>query len=180
MIGSESCWGTPCGNLRTAALAMLVVLTALGCGDSGTNPDRVTTTTTSAPTTTTTTVSTTTTTSTATTSTTTTSAAPQLIGSFRVENTPCVAPGSGSVSCRFVATGTGGNPPYTFNWRFEANNRTATPSGQQVDPALGCEFAAGVTTFQVAITLTTRDSIGNLATTTGTQQIARASGACGT
>lgn len=179
MTGSKSRTGTWCRHGGAAATAILV-LTALGCGDSGTNPDRVTTTTTSAAPTTTTSIASTTTTTMATTSTTTTSGAPQLVGSFRVENTPCVARNTGSVSCRFVATATGGNPPYTFTWRFEANNNSATPSGPQVDPVLGCEFSAGVTTFQVNVTLTTRDSIGNLATVTGAQQIARASGTCGT
>jgi hypothetical protein len=57
---------------------------------------------------------------------------------------------------------------------------TATPSGQQVDPVLGCDLAAGVTTFNVNITLTIMDSPRATVTVTGTQQIARAAGNCGT
>jgi hypothetical protein len=57
---------------------------------------------------------------------------------------------------------------------------TATPSGQQVDPAFGCDIAAGVATFNVGITLTITDANRSNATVTGTQQITRAAGACGT
>ena len=86
------------------------------------------------------------------------------------------------MSCRFIATATGGTPGYTFNWRFlnPANNNSSTPSGQQVDPVLGCDIAAGVATFNVNITLTIIDATRAMATVTGTQQIARAAGACGT
>jgi hypothetical protein len=45
---------------------------------------------------------------------------------------------------------------------------------------LGCDFAAGVTTFQVNITLTITDASRARATVTGSQQITRAAGACGT
>jgi hypothetical protein len=85
------------------------------------------------------------------------------------------------VSCRFIATATGGTPGYTFNWRFVGpTGNTATPSGQQVDPVLGCDIASGVATFNVSITLTIMDSTRATATVTGTQQITRAAGACGT
>ena len=161
-----------------AALMAAIVLAATGCGGGGAGPDQVTTT--SSSTSTTTSAATTTTSSTATTSTTTTSI-PALSGSFRVENTPCIANSSGSVSCRFIASASGGTPSYTFNWRFVGpTNNSATPSGQQVDPVLGCDIATGVATFNVNITLTITDAAPSTATVTGSQQITRAAGACGT
>jgi hypothetical protein len=85
------------------------------------------------------------------------------------------------VSCRFIATATGGTPSYTFDWRFVGpTGNTATPNGQQVDPVLGCDIAAGVATFNVDITLTITDAARSRVTVTGTQQIARAAGTCGT
>jgi len=85
------------------------------------------------------------------------------------------------VSCKFIATATGGTPSYTFDWRFVGpTNNTATPNGQQVDPVLGCDIATGVATFNVNITLTIMDSTRATATVTGTQQITRAAGTCGT
>jgi hypothetical protein len=92
-----------------------------------------------------------------------------------------VAPGQGSVSCKFIATATGGTPSYTFDWRFVGpTGNTATPNGQQVDPVLGCDIATGVATFNVNITLTIRDAARSTVTVTGSQQIARAAGNCGT
>jgi len=167
-----------------AALMAAVVLAGAGCGGGSTTPTPVTT---STPSTSPTTIASTTTTSapattTTTTPATTTTSIPALTGSFRVEGTPCVAGASGSVSCRFIASASGGTPPYTFNWRFfnPSNNNSSTPSGQQVDPVLGCDIATGVATFQVSITLTIMDASRASTTVTGSQQIARAAGACGT
>ena len=159
-----------------AALMAAVVLAGAGCGGGSTTPTPVTT---STPSTSPTTIASTTTTSAPAT---TTTSIPALTGSFRVEQTPCVAGASGSVSCKFIASASGGTPPYTFNWRFfnPSNNNSSTPSGQQVDPVLGCDIATGVPTFQVSITLTIMDASRASTTVTGSQQIARAAGACGT
>jgi hypothetical protein len=179
MIAPSGTRGFPWHAHGRAALMAAIVMAAAGCGGGDTSPTPVTTTS-SIATTSTTSVATTTTSSTATTSTTTTSI-PALSGSFRVENTPCIANSSGSVSCRFIATATGGTPSYTFDWRFVGpTNNSATPSGQQVDPVLGCDIAAGVATFNVNITLTITDAARSTATVTGSQQITRAAGACGT
>lgn len=103
-----------------------------------------------------------------------------LTGAIAVQNTPCVAPATGSVSCRFAASASGGQGPYAFSWSFAAPLSTATATGQQVSPDLGCSFSAGVVTFNVTIALTVTPASGSAVTVSGSQQIARAAGACGT
>lgn len=127
---------------------------------------------------------TTTTVATTTIASTTTTSIPGLAGSIAVQNLPCIAPASGQVSCTFAASATGGQAPYTFSWRFTnpANNVVVNVNGPQVRPELGCNVAsgAGTATFNLAIVLTVTPASGAPATTNGTQQIARAAGACGT
>ena len=167
----------------TLAVATILISGA-GCG-SPTNGDRVTTTiaTTTIAATTTTTVPATTTTVGSTSTTTT------IIGvldaRIDIQNTPCVAPGTGPVSCTFTGSATtGGRTPYTFNWRFtnSTNNQVVTASGQTARPELACGFLAGVATFNVRVELTVRDSSSPSAGNTDTRdvQITRAAGACGT
>lgn len=160
----------------------LVLSAGAGCG-SPTSGDRVTTTvaTTTIAATTTTTVPATTTTV-GSTSTTTTSIG-VLDARIDLQNTPCVAPGSGPVSCTFTGSATtGGRTPYTFNWRFTnfANNQVVTATGQTARPELACGFLAGVATFNIRAELTVRDSSNSSNTDTRDVQITRAAGACGT
>jgi hypothetical protein len=105
-----------------------------------------------------------------------------LAASISVRNTPCVAPSAGPVSCQFVAIRSGGVTPYSTEWQFRnpANNQTVELDGSTVSPTLGCGYSSGVTTFNLAITLTVRESTGTRVTVTGNQQVARAAGACGT
>jgi hypothetical protein len=106
-----------------------------------------------------------------------------LTGTIAVQNLPCVAPGSGQVTCTFAASATGGQAPYTFNWRFTnpANNVVVNVNNsQQARPELGCGFSTGVVTFNLAIALTVTPASGAPTTVNQNQQIARAAGACGT
>jgi hypothetical protein len=161
-----------------AVLGVAIVATAgAGCGGSKPGPTPVTTTVA-----TTTVASTSTTTVPANTSTTTTSIG-VLDARIDLQNTPCVAPGSGAVSCTFTGSGSsGGRPPYTFAWRFTnfANAQVVTATGQNAQPELGCNFLAGVATFNVRAELTIRDTSNAANTDTRDVQVARAAGACGT
>ncbi len=101
--------------------------------------------------------------------------------SIGVQNTPCVAPGTGAVSCTFAGTASGATGPYAFSWRFTSpTGSVVTATTQNVQPALECGFAPGVATFQLAIALTVTPTAGTAATVTSTQQVARAAGTCGT
>lgn len=101
--------------------------------------------------------------------------------SMRAEETPCVAPGSGPVSCVFVASTNGGTSPFTYRWTFSTPLANVTIEGQRVSPELGCGFAAGVTTFDIQIALRVLQTGGGPdATTSNNQQVARLAGACGT
>jgi hypothetical protein len=106
----------------------------------------------------------------------------QLTGTLNTENLPCVAPSSGNVTCRFVATAAGGQPSYQFSWRFinPANNEVVTGTANPISPALGCGFSSGVTTFNMQVSVTITDSGGSSITLAGFRQIARADGACST
>lgn len=100
---------------------------------------------------------------------------------FTVQSTPCVAPATGSVSCTFAGSATGGTAPYSYSWRFTSPTGTVvTAATQDARPALECGFSAGVVTFQLTVALTVTPATGTAATVTGTQQVARAAGACGT
>jgi len=156
---------------RRAALASTAVALCATCG-GGTGPS--TTTTTTAPATTTTTTSTTTTAPT-------TTSIPVLTGSFAVQNTPCVAPSTGPVTCRFVASASGGEGPYRFDWRITAPNgaNVRVDNQQQTSPEIGCGFSTGVATFNVTVVLTITPASGAPITVNGTQVIARNSGVCG-
>ena len=112
--------------------ALIGAVLGANCGSKTPTRDGSTSTT-STPTTTTTVPPTTTTTSTATTSSTTTTSIPGLDARIDIQNAPCVAPGSGPVSCTFTGSATtGGRTPYTFNWRFTnfANNQVVTVNGR--------------------------------------------------
>jgi hypothetical protein len=162
-------------------LAVAIALSAT-CGSSpAPTPVSTTVPTTTVASTTTTTVPATTTTI----GSTTTTSIGVLDARIDIQNTPCVAPGSGPVSCTFTGSATtGGRTPYTFNWRFTnfANNQVVTATGQTARPELACGFLAGVVTFNVRAELTVRDSSNPNATNTDTRdvQITRAAGACGT
>ena len=158
---------------RRAALASAALVLCATCGGGSTGPNTTTTTTAPATTTTTTTPPTTTTTPT-------TTSIPVLTGSFAVQNTPCVAPSTGPVTCRFVASASGGEGPYRFDWRI------STPSGnvrvdnqQQTSPELGCGFSTGAATFNVTVVLTITPASGAAITVNGTQQVGRDKGNCG-
>ena len=165
---------------------MILTAAIVLSGTCGSNPaptpvsTTVPTTTIASTTTTTTPVTTTTIGSTSTT----TTSIPGLDARIDIQNTPCVAPGSGPVSCTFTgASTTGGRTPYTFNWRFTnfANNQVVTVNGQMnARPELGCGFLAGVATFNIRAELTVRDSSNTTNTDTRDVQITRAAGACGT
>ncbi len=163
-------------------LAVAIVLS----GTCGSNPAPTPTPVTTVPTTTVASTTTTTvpatTTTIGSTSTTTTSIA-VLDARIDLQNTPCVAPGSGPVSCTFTGSATtGGRTPYTFSWRFTnfANNQVVTATGQTARPELACGFLAGVATFNIRAELTVRDSSNTTNTDTRDVQITRAAGACGT
>jgi hypothetical protein len=102
--------------------------------------------------------------------------------SINVLNTPCTAPSSGAVTCRFSGSAAGAPSPFTFNWRFTnpANNQAITATGQEVQPELGCNVSSGVVTFNLSVSLTATGGNGASTTVTGSQQIARLKGACGT
>jgi len=104
-----------------------------------------------------------------------------LTGTLNTENLPCIAPSAGPVTCRFVATAAGAQPPYQFSWRFTnpANNTVTTGSGTPQSPELGCGFSSGVTTFNLGVSVTISGG-GQSITLNGSRQIARAAGACGT
>jgi hypothetical protein len=106
----------------------------------------------------------------------------QLVGSFSVSNTPCIAAQSGNVSCTFNGSASGGQPPYTFSWTFTnpANSQIITNTGQAVSPALGCGISSGVATFNLGVSLKITPSSGSAITVTGSQQIGRKAGDCGT
>ena len=106
----------------------------------------------------------------------------QLTGTLNTENLPCIAPGSGNVTCRFVATAAGGRSPYQFNWRFTnpTNGQVTTGSGTPQSPDLGCSFSTGVTSFNLGVSVTISDNGGSSITLNGSRVIARAAGACGT
>ena len=124
---------------------VIAVMILAGAGCSGGN----------GPTSTTTTVPpTSTTTSTVPATTTSTTSVPGVIGSFTVQNLPCIAPASGNVSCTFVGSASGFSGTPRFDWTFVAPLGTQTSTGPQVRPDLGCGYSVGVRTFQVAITLT--------------------------
>ena len=104
-----------------------------------------------------------------------------LVVSFSVRNTPCIAPATGQVSCQFAVALSGGLPPYTYEWQFRSpNGRQAEERGTIVSPVLGCDYSAGVGQFNVAVTLTVRQSGGSPVTITGNQLVVRAANACGT
>jgi hypothetical protein len=92
-----------------------------------------------------------------------------------VQNTPCVAPNAGAISCTFAGSATGGRAPYTFSWVFTnpANNSTVNFSGANAKPELGCGFSTGVATFSVRAVLTVRDASGTTETEDRNQQMTR-------
>jgi hypothetical protein len=100
--------------------------------------------------------------------------------SWRADNTPCVAPSNGPVTCEFIASTNGGQVPFTYNWNFVGPSNNTTETGQRVRPTFGCGLSSGSTSFDVTVTLTVRDNAGATATMVERQQIAREKGACGT
>lgn len=103
-----------------------------------------------------------------------------LTASMRADETPCVAPGSGPVSCVFVASTEGGTAPFTYRWTFSTPTANVTVEGQRVSPELGCGFASGVTTFEIQIALRVSQSGGGAdAMASNNQQVARQAGSCG-
>ena len=104
-----------------------------------------------------------------------------LTGTLNTENLPCVAPSAGPLTCRFVATAAGAQPPYQFSWRFTnpATNTVVTGGGTPQSPELGCGFSSGVTSFNLGVSVTISGG-GQSITVNGSRQIARAAGACGT
>jgi hypothetical protein len=119
---------------------------------------------------------------------------PQPPATFRVDDEPCVAPAAGAVSCRFVVTSPGifvpipANGPaqydssYSYNWRFTnpANGRGVEVNGVAWRPPMDCTFAPGAGTFTVSIRLTVHRAFDYYTTGTGTVQVTRPPGACGT
>lgn len=105
-----------------------------------------------------------------------------LTGTLNTENLPCIAPATGSLSCRFVATAAGGRSPYQFSWRFTnpVNGQVVMGSGTPQSPDLGCGFSSGVPSFNLGVSVTIRDNGGSSITLNGSRVIARAAGACGT
>lgn len=146
-----------------ATLGVLLLLAA--CGGGG---ERVTNTTTS------------TSTSTTTTSTTTTTVPQGFTAAMRAENTPCVAPSAAPVTCRWIASTTGGQAPFTYAWDFRTPMNNTSVSGQSVSPTITCNLSTGTTSFNVDITLIVTDNTGATARAMSDQQIARERGACGT
>jgi len=93
----------------------------------------------------------------------------------------CDAASAGNVTCTFVASASGGTTPYTFTWTFTnpANGQVVTANTQQTSPALGCNYSAGVSMFNLSINLVVRSADGQSRTVTGTQLINRLAGNCG-
>ena len=111
----------------------------------------------------------------------TTGGATAVTASIGVQNTPCVAPATGAVSCTFAGTASGATGPYSFSWRFTSpTGSVVTATTQNVQPALECGFAPGVATFQLGVSLTATPAAGTATIVTSTQQVARAAGTCGT
>jgi hypothetical protein len=117
---------------------------------------------------------------------------PQAAATFSIDNEPCVAPETGQVSCRFVVTSPGFlgiqggfaqyDPFYNYNWRFTnpANGRGVNVTGSSWSPPMDCTFAAGMRTFPVTVRLTVYRANDYFTEGTGTVQITRPPGACGT
>jgi hypothetical protein len=122
---------------------------------------------------------------------------PQPPATFRIDDQPCVAPATGSVSCRFVVTSPGifvpipanGPAQYdasnTYTWRFTnpANGRGVEVYGVSWRPTMDCAFlpaVAGVPAQTINVKVTVH-KIGNYFTEgAGTVQITRPPGVCGT
>jgi hypothetical protein len=177
-------WTLPL-QARHGMVVAFLTLAGVGCGSSsGPSSTSSTTTsvaaTTSVPTTTTS-APTTTTSAPTTTTTPTTTSVPAFTGSFTVQNTPCIAPQSGQVSCTFAASATGGTGTYDYSWTFAGPIGSTGPlAGPSVRPDLGCGLSVGSVSFNVAVTL--RITSGGTTITVGPTAvvITRASGACGT
>ena len=122
---------------------------------------------------------------------------PQPPATFRIDDQPCVAPAIGAVSCRFVVTSPGifvpipvnGPAEYdssnSYNWRFTnpANGRGVEVNGVAWRPPMDCTFipgTPGVSTYTISVTLTVYKIREYFTTGTGTVQITRPPGACGT
>ena len=119
---------------------------------------------------------------------------PQPPATFRIDDQPCVAPATGAVSCRFVVTSPGilapipangpaeYDPFYNYTWRFTnpANGRGVEVYGVSWRPAMDCTFAPGASTFTVSVRLTVNRVNEFYTAGTGTVQVTRAPGACGT
>src|SRR5688572_17855739 len=98
----------------SVVVAVVVLALGGGCGKSPTVPPATTTSTTSTTTVPATTTTTSSTTTTVPANTTTTTSIAVLDAFISVQNTPCVAPSSGAVSCTFAGSASGGRTPYTF------------------------------------------------------------------
>jgi hypothetical protein len=85
------------------------------------------------------------------------------------------------VSCRFVASTSGGQGPFTYSWTFTGPAGTATATGTPVSPDLGCNLSAfGAATFNVTAALqVTQAGGGSPANASIQQQIVRPQGSCG-
>ena len=122
---------------------------------------------------------------------------PQPPATFRIDDQPCVAPATGAVSCRFVVTSPGifvpipangpaeYDPVNTYTWRFTnpANGRGVEVYGVAWHPPMDCTFlpgVPGVATYTINVTLTVHRAGDYLTTGTGTAQITRPPGVCGT
>lgn len=139
-------------RLNSAALCLSLGITCAACGGGTTNPS------------------------------TTTGGGTTVNGAFTVSNLPCVAEENTPVSCRFNATASGGQGPYTFSWKFTVIGSNSTPvtiDGASVSPTFGCGFSSGAATINVSVELTTKPASGAAQISTGTQQIARRNGVCG-
>ena len=102
-------------------------------------------------------------------------------GDFHIEKKPCVAPSNGPVSCDFVATASGGNGSYSYQWTFVGPSGTVGGlTGRSVSPTLGCSLSSGVVTFQVNVTLKITSGTQTVTVGPSGQQIVRQDGACGT
>ena len=106
---------------------------------------------------------------------------------FAAVNEPCIAPATGSATCRFDVTSP--NPLTTgglaFSWRAynPLNNRALVQAGPSLFPYFDCSFASGPI-FRVIVVLTAErrglEETEIPVTVTKTYEVTRKPGDCGT
>jgi hypothetical protein len=98
-----------------------------------------------------------------------------------IENEPCVASATGTLSCRFIVL-PWYDPARTFSWRIEipATGRAVQGGAVGILP-VSCELAPALARFDVVVKLIVYSyALDNTATISRPAVITRVPGACGT